>query len=83
MCVSCVCDVQIYLSSNDSIVPVPIVSAYLQHKQTSEGLRCFEVVLFSGTHGELLIRPSRVMQLLGKIRERCGVSKGMVIPSGK
>jgi hypothetical protein len=36
------------------IVPSAAVSSYLDYKLKEEGFSCFEVLHFSGTHGEMM-----------------------------
>ena len=64
----------VILSSLDSIVPVGPVSRYLEAKQDefrARGHNCFEVCMFHGNHGEMLVHPSWVNTIARKVEERC------------
>ncbi|RYG68364.1 hypothetical protein EON64_05355 [archaeon] len=58
------------LASDDSIVPVAAVSRYLSAKR-KEGYQMFEVMIFQGQHGEVLVHPTWVRTLAKKIRQNC------------
>eukprot|EP01031_Cornospumella_fuschlensis_P032819 gene32819-39679_t len=60
----------IVLASDDSIVPVRAVSRYLSAKR-KEGFQMFEVLLFHGKHGEVLVHPSWVKALAKRIQQNC------------
>jgi hypothetical protein len=60
---------QIVLSRRDSIVPVQAVLRYLEAKQ-SEGLRSFEVLLFHGHHGQMMLDREWIGIIGRKVQER-------------
>eukprot|EP01038_Epipyxis_sp_PR26KG_P009700 gene9700-13057_t len=55
----------IILSSHDAIVPVGPVSRYLEHK-LRKGKNDFEVLMFHGTHGEMMLHPSWIRLIANK-----------------
>ncbi len=61
----------IILSSNDSIVPVGPVSRYLHQKSEeysgSNKKPNFEVAMFHGYHGEMMLRPSWAKRIAGMV----------------
>lgn len=65
-------DHSIFLSDKDSIVPVPLVTRYLNAK-SKEGHNTFEVTTFEGYHGEMMLHRSYLSTISKTIRMRCGV----------
>lgn len=60
----------IILSSHDVIVPVGPVSRYLESKSNEFGNELIELLMFHGTHGEMMLHPRWVQIISSKVKER-------------
>lgn len=66
----------IILSSHDSLVPIGPVSRYLEIKKEQfqlQGDDCFELLMFHGSHGEMMLYPTWIKIISNRIRKRCVV----------
>ena len=59
------------MSSNDLLVPTAHICRYLKHKANEHNFHEYEVLLFQGFHGEMMVIPSWVKCIARKIRDRC------------
>lgn len=60
----------VILSSDDSIVPIGSVSRYLEAKSVEfarNGKKCFEVLMFHGHHGEMMLYPSWIKTITSRV----------------
>ena len=64
----------IILSSSDGIVPTSAIERYLKAK-CKEGQSHYEHYVSEGPHGHMMFSYRSVVQIGGKIRERCGITK--------
>jgi len=64
----------IILSSHDGLVPIGPVSRYLEIKKEEfqqQGKDCFELLMFHGYHGEMMLYPTWIKIISNRIKKRC------------